>query len=69
MAKKLGININPSENDKCVICDSKENLVFDHDHDKEVFRGWLCDPCNRSLGTLESRGGSDWLKKIIKYVK
>ena len=67
-AKKLGMQIKPSDSDKCQHCGCTKNLVFDHDHKKEMFRGWLCDPCNRSLGTLESRGGEDWLEKLIEYV-
>ena len=68
IAEKIGISVQPKKDDQCEICKSTENLVFDHDHKKETFRGWLCDPCNRSLGTLESRGGLDWLVKITEYV-
>ncbi len=67
LAKKLGINITPTENDKCEFCGCSENLVFDHDHKTETFRGWLCDPCNRAYGTLESRLGPDWKQKIELY--
>jgi hypothetical protein len=69
LANTMGINLKPNDDDKCVLCDSKKDLVFDHDHEKNTFRGWLCDPCNRSLGTLESRLGDDWLKKLKSYVK
>ncbi len=68
IAEKIGMSAQPKKDDVCVICKCTENLVFDHDHKKETFRGWLCDPCNRSLGTLESRGGLDWLMKITEYV-
>ena len=68
IAENLGINIKPSEEDKCKLCECKENLVFDHSHQTETFRGWLCDPCNRSLGTLESRLGINWLNIITYYV-
>jgi hypothetical protein len=27
-------------------------LVLDHDHKTGAFRGWLCDPCNLSIGQL-----------------
>jgi hypothetical protein len=53
-AKKAGIATTPSEHDVCAICnkkgDDRHGLVFDHDHDTNTFRGWLCDPCNRSMG-------------------
>jgi hypothetical protein len=26
--------------------------VYDHSHQTGAFRGWLCDPCNRSLGGI-----------------
>jgi len=53
-AKKVGIATTPSEHDVCAICNKKGDerhcLVFDHDHITNKFRGWLCDPCNRSMG-------------------
>jgi hypothetical protein len=68
-SKKLGLAPKPTQNDKCALCGCSDNLVFDHDHKNEVFRGWLCDPCNRSNGTLESRLGSNWLQLLIEYHK
>ena len=67
IAKTLGISTNPTKNDKCEFCGCTEKLVFDHDHKKETFRGWLCDPCNRAYGTLESRLGSNWKHIIEQY--
>jgi len=53
-AKQAGISTTPSEHDVCAIChkkgDDRHGLVFDHDHITNKFRGWLCDPCNRSMG-------------------
>ena len=28
------------------------DIVFDHCHKRSVFRGWLCNTCNRSIGCL-----------------
>ncbi len=28
----------------------KRGIVFDHDHSTGLFRGWLCNRCNRVLG-------------------
>jgi hypothetical protein len=67
-AKEMGISIKPNSGDKCALCDETEGLVFDHDHVSNKFRGWLCDPCNRAIGTNESRLGPDWLNKLINYV-
>jgi len=43
----------------CDICSnpiSGKNLCLDHDHKTESFRGWLCRPCNLTLGRLENIG-------------
>lgn len=37
----------------CEICDTDGKLVLDHDHSTGIFRGWLCDPCNRGLGCFK----------------
>lgn len=50
--------------DKCEICESKEDLCYDHDHDTMEFRGVLCSRCNRSLGGL-----GDTLESVMKAVK
>lgn len=54
VAKQTGVSTTPSEHDVCAICnkkgDERHSLVFDHDHITNKFRGWLCDPCNRSMG-------------------
>lgn len=34
-------------------CRFEGPLVWDHCHKEQVFRGWLCDPCNRGLGHFE----------------
>lgn len=64
VAKKLGIATKPSEDDICAIChkkgDDRHGLVFDHDHITNTFRGWLCDPCNRSMG-----GQGDKLETLV----
>ena len=63
-AKQAGISTTPSEHDVCAIChkkgDDRHGLVFDHDHITNKFRGWLCDPCNRSMG-----GQGDKLETLV----
>jgi len=51
-AKAMGMDTKAPEGTKCEICDNQNKIVFDHCHDSLIFRGWLCDPCNRSLGIL-----------------
>ena len=38
-----------------------KKVVFDHCHETNEFRGWLCDGCNRSLGIL-----GDTTESLIK---
>lgn len=37
---------------ECWICGATENLVADHDHDTDEFRGTLCRLCNSGIGML-----------------
>lgn len=52
LAKILGIPHKAPDGTKCEICGTTENIVFDHDHSSNKFRGWLCNPCNRSIGCI-----------------
>jgi hypothetical protein len=38
----------------CEVCHTvgARGVVFDHCHETDTFRGWLCDNCNRALGLL-----------------
>ena len=66
LAKSLGISHKAPEGTKCELCNKTKNIVFDHDHEKNVFRGWLCDPCNRSMGVLGDNAKS--LLKTVAYL-
>ena len=52
----------------CHNCDKKtEKLIFDHDHDTNQFRGWLCYQCNTAIGNL---GDSiEGLKRALRYLE
>jgi hypothetical protein len=52
----------------CEICDKISSLVFDHDHNNGKFRGWLCQRCNLTLGTLESIVRRKLTARINKYL-
>lgn len=52
VAKQNGISFKAPAETSCEICGSKDKIVFDHDHKRNVFRGWLCNGCNRSIGML-----------------
>lgn len=51
-AKRLGMSTKAPEGTPCELCGDTDSIVFDHDHDTNTFRGWLCDSCNRSIGGL-----------------
>lgn len=52
----------------CDICgDGNNNIVFDHDHSSGQFRGWICHPCNASLGYV--RDNIATLERMIQYLQ
>jgi hypothetical protein len=55
-AKKNGIPYKAPPGTLCKICNkvgkTGDQFVFDHCHKKNVFRGYLHNSCNRSLGVL-----------------
>jgi hypothetical protein len=36
----------------CQICKKERQLVIDHCHETNVFRGLLCSPCNQAIGLM-----------------
>ncbi len=67
LRKKLRL-IAPPKPKFCECCGLEPNvLVLDHDHNTEMFRGWLCDSCNIGIGKL----GDDvaGLEKALNYLK
>jgi hypothetical protein len=66
LAKSLGMPFKAPVGTACELCHSTDSIVFDHDHVTKSFRGWLCDPCNRSMGRL---GDSvEGLLKCVNYL-
>ena len=65
-ARSLGMSHKAPVGTKCELCNSTKGIVFDHDHEKNVFRGWLCDPCNRSMGVLGDNASS--LLETVAYL-
>ena len=65
-AKHDGINIKPPPNTSCEICSKDRNIVFDHDHKNNTFRGWICNECNRSIGMI-GENIEDHIK-VINYL-
>lgn len=44
-----------------------KRLVVDHDHTTGVFRGWLCDLCNRGIGMLGDN--TSGVAKALAYLE
>jgi hypothetical protein len=69
-AKELGISYFAPPGTLCAICNklpSRSNcLVFDHCHVNNIFRGYCCNSCNRSIGVLGDN--IDGLLKAINYL-
>ena len=52
----------------CQCCGKETNkLVYDHDHETEAFRGWICQQCNQGLGLLGDNIQS--LHKALTYLE
>ena len=66
MCKQSGIPHKAPDGTKCEICAKTNNIVFDHHHEKNIFRGWLCDGCNRSIGMLGEK--MENIVSVINYL-
>ena len=71
--KRRTLKLHPMP-EQCNICgifwrDTKpfRKLCYDHDHNTEEFRGWLCMSCNLILG--HAKDDIEILKKTISYLK
>jgi hypothetical protein len=53
--------------ERCELCMESVMTVFDHCHDGGHFRGWICDRCNRVLGSVKD--DTELLKAMIRYLE
>ncbi len=51
----------------CELCFEAGMTVFDHCHDGGHFRGWICDRCNRVLGSVKD--DVKLLEAMINYLE
>lgn len=76
--RRRGYGITPEDFDatvvaqgsKCLICGREAKLVPDHCHDRSVFRGAICSPCNLGLGNFANdpaalRAAADYLERAL----
>ena len=67
VAKESGIPYKAPEGTPCALCNKKKNnLVFDHNHETNRFRGYLGNECNRSIGMLGEN--MENMVKILNYI-
>ena len=70
LAKETGIAYKAPEGTVCSICNKLptrgNGLVFDHCHEKNIFRGYACNACNRSMGVLGDN--VDGLLRALNYL-
>jgi hypothetical protein len=69
-AKELGISYIAPNGTICAVCGKSplpgNGLVFDHCHVNNIFRGYCCNSCNRSIGVLGDN--IDGLLRVINYL-
>lgn len=51
----------------CEVCDSRDRLVVDHDHETMKIRGVLCHWCNVALGM--TKDDPDRLRALADYLE
>ena len=70
IAKRMGMSTKAPTTQTCELCGQlgrRGNAIcFDHCHERKIFRGWLCNSCNRSMGVLGDDIPS--LLKAINYL-
>lgn len=58
----------PAKPKVCECCGKKpKKWCLDHDHDTDLFRGWLCDACNVGIGKLGD--DIDGVLRAVKYLQ
>ena len=65
-AKRWEIAGRPRSN-ICELCQEENLTVFDHCHQTNIFRGWICDRCNKVLGLVKD--STKLLDQMIKYLE
>lgn len=53
--------------DLCEACGKTGKICFDHCHERNVFRGWICDSCNVTLGRM--RDDIKALRDLANYLE
>ena len=57
----------PNRPKNCEICGEDGKICWDHDHKTGLFRGWLCNRCNRTLGFVYDN--PELLRNLANYLE
>jgi hypothetical protein len=50
----------------CEICKNQVKVCYDHNHETNLFRGWLCKKCNAGIGFFKDN--PQYLLSAIDYL-
>jgi hypothetical protein len=64
---KLAQKAGRSKPEMCEVCNRGGRIMFDHCHDSDKFRGWICFNCNAILGLAADN--ITILEKLIIYLR
>ena len=64
--KKLWIQEGKQIPTICECCGKEKQLCFDHDHQTEKHRGWICQQCNQGIALLGDNISG--LKRALEYL-
>lgn len=68
MRKSFGISLRKFERTRrCLLCKRMVQLVADHNHETDKYRGALCRICNLMIGWIEKF--PNMLKKVKSYLR
>ena len=67
LARKIALAGRPAPAACEICCRSDLRIVWDHDHASGLFRGWICDHCNKILGLVKDSPAT--LRALAAYLE
>ena len=53
--------------EQCEVCGAMGTICFDHNHETNRFRGWICTRCNTALGY--AKDSPELLRRLADYLE